>query len=81
MVRKEKIAGGGGTVPGAADGAATEEGSGGQADEDIPYDDLLWEATEERRRSCRCGPSHGRVLRALHPSQGQRWSCDGGGGI
>jgi hypothetical protein len=42
MVGQEEFAGGGGVSPGAAHGAATEEGFRGQKDEDLPYGNLLW---------------------------------------
>jgi hypothetical protein len=50
VVGEEEIAGGGDAAPGAADGAAAEEGFSGEADEDLPDDDLVREAGEERRR-------------------------------
>ena len=57
VVGEEEAAGGGG----AADGTAAEEAFGGQADEDLPDRDLVWEATVETRRSCCCGVLlHGR---------------------
>jgi hypothetical protein len=53
VVGEEEVAGGGGEAPGVTDGAASEEGFGGQADEDLPYHDLIREATVERLSS-RC---------------------------
>jgi hypothetical protein len=41
MVCQEEFAGGGSVSPGAAHGAATEEGFRGQTDEDLPYGNLL----------------------------------------
>ena len=63
VVGGEEIAGGGRAAPGGADGAAAEEGFGRQADEDLPYHDLIREAVEKERRlrlryCCTCG--HGR---------------------
>lgn len=72
MMGEEEIVGKGDAVPGVADGAAAEECFGRQADEDLPYHDLLREATEGRRRSCPCGLGHGCRLRALDPSQEQK---------
>jgi hypothetical protein len=46
VVRQEKIAGGGDTQPGAADGAAANEKFRGKKDEDLPDDDLLREVDE-----------------------------------
>lgn len=75
VVCEEKFSGGGDAAPGAADSPATKEGFGGQANEDLPDEDLLQEA------SCPCGLAHGRRLRALDPSdERSRRSCDGGGG-
>lgn len=51
VVGEEEVAGGGGEAPSATDGAASEEGFGGQADEDLPYHDLIREAAVERLRS------------------------------
>jgi hypothetical protein len=59
MVGEEEVVGGGGAAPSAADRAATEEGFWGEADEDLPDDDLLREAAAGRRRSC---VRHGRRL-------------------
>jgi hypothetical protein len=65
VVGEEEVAGGGSVAPGAADGAAAEEGLGGQADEYLPDGDLIGEAAVERRRSCSCGLRHGRRLEIL----------------
>jgi hypothetical protein len=51
MMEEEEVAGGGDAAPDAADGAAAEEGFGVEADEDLAYDDIIWEAMEERRGS------------------------------
>ena len=64
VVRQEEVAGGGGAAPRAADGAAAQEKFGGQADEDLPDDDLIGETGEERRRSWCYGVRHGRRLGA-----------------
>ena len=50
VVGEEEVAGGGGAAPGGADGAAAEDGFRGQADEDLPDDDLVRDAAVERRR-------------------------------
>jgi hypothetical protein len=50
VVGIKKVSGGGGAVPGTADGATAEEVLGRQAHEDLPYYNLVREATEERRR-------------------------------
>jgi hypothetical protein len=64
VMGEEEAAGGGGAAPRAADGAGAEEGFGVEADEDLPEDDLIWEAVEERRRCCCRGLlRHGRRLR------------------
>jgi hypothetical protein len=55
MVRQKEVAVGGGAAPGAAGGAATEEGFGGKTNEDLPDGDRLREAAVERRRTCSCG--------------------------
>ena len=52
MVGEEEVAGGGYAAPGTADGAAAEEGFGGQAEEDLPDGDLVWDSREEWCRSC-----------------------------
>ena len=63
VVGQEEATGGGGAAPGAADGAAAEEGFGGQADEDLPDEDLIREAGVERRGLfCARGLRHGRRL-------------------
>jgi hypothetical protein len=67
VVGQEEVTGGGGASPGAADGAAAKEGFWGEANEDLPDDDLLREAAAERRRSSfSCGLRHGR----------RRWGFD-----
>ena len=51
VVGEEEVEGEGGVAPGGADGAAAEDSFGGQADEDLPDDDLVRDAAVERRRS------------------------------
>ena len=46
VVRQEEAASGGDVAPGATDGAVAEEGFGVEADEDLPNDDLVWEADD-----------------------------------
>jgi hypothetical protein len=63
VVGIKKVSGGGGAVPGTADGATAEEVLGRQAHEDLPYYNLVREATEERRRyGCTRCIRHGRRL-------------------
>jgi hypothetical protein len=57
VVCHEEAAGGGGVAPGLANGAAAEDGFWWKADENLPDDDLIWQAEEERRYS---GARHGR---------------------
>jgi hypothetical protein len=61
-VGEEEVAGRGGEAPSATDGAAAEDGFGGQAEEDLPYQDLIREAPIEKLRSWSCGLPHGRWL-------------------
>jgi hypothetical protein len=68
VVGEEEIAGGGYAAPGAADGAAAEEGFWGEADEDLPDDDLFQEAAPASR-CCSCGLGLGRLL-GFHPRNG-----------
>lgn len=56
VMGQEEVVGGGHVAPGKADGAAAEEVLGGQANEDLPDDDLLREAT---KGCCHCGLRHG----------------------
>jgi hypothetical protein len=72
VVGEEEVAGAGDAAPGAADGAAAEERFWGQADEDLPEDDLVWEVAAAASRSCPCGVSHGR-------RSGKESSRDAGG--
>jgi hypothetical protein len=85
VVGEEEVAGGGGVAPSAADGAAAEEGLGGQADEYLPDGDLIGEAAVERRRSCSCGLRHGRRLGDLSWEEQSEWllpaTASGDGGI
>jgi hypothetical protein len=71
VVGQEEVAGGGDGAPGAADGAAAEEAFGGKADKDLPKDDLVGEAGEERLRFCCYLLRHGRRL-VLDLSPGTR---------
>jgi hypothetical protein len=59
VVRQEEVAGGDGAAPCVAYGAAAEEGFWGEANEDLPDDDLLREAAAATNGSCHCGLLHG----------------------
>jgi hypothetical protein len=64
----------------AADGPAAEEGFVGQAEEDLPDENLIREAGVERRRSCSCGLRHGRRLKIfLGGARGVAGEWCGGG--
>jgi hypothetical protein len=76
VVSEEEVAGGGGAAPGAADGAAAEEGLGGQADEDLPDGDFFRDAAVERRSYCHCGLRHELVVvTAAAGEEGRSSSC------
>ena len=60
VVCQEKIVGGGDTPPGAADGTAADERFRRKTDEDLPDDNLFWEAGEET--SCHGSLGHSRRL-------------------
>ena len=51
VVGQEEAAGGGGAAPRGANGAAAEDGFGGQPDENLPDGDLVREAGEEGSRT------------------------------
>jgi hypothetical protein len=59
VVGQEELARGGDAAPGAADGAAAEEGFWGEAHENLPDDDIFREAAAASR-SCRRVLRHGR---------------------
>jgi hypothetical protein len=59
VVGQQKEAGRGGETPGAAHRAAAEEGFGRKADEDLPDDNIVGEATVETPRSFPQGLWHG----------------------
>jgi hypothetical protein len=80
VVGMKEVVGGSGAVPGTADSATAEEVLGRQAHEDLPYHNLIREATEERRRyGCTRCIRHGHRLGSrFRPEAKQEWwSCDG----